>query len=59
MKKLEFTFVLKISKTQKETIEKLRARKIKVGEFIRDAISEKIKREANELIIKPKNNCPF
>lgn len=51
---------LKISETQKETLEKLSSRKIKVSQFIRDAIREKIEREAAELIVKPvKAKTPF
>jgi len=59
LKNLDCTFVVKITKTQKETLDKLRTRKIKIGKFVRDAISEKIKREASELTIKPKQICPF
>lgn len=59
MEKLDCAFVVKISKTQKETLNKLRARKIKIGQFVRDAIAEKINREASELAIKPKQICHF
>jgi post-segregation antitoxin (ccd killing protein) len=44
---------IKLSKIQKQTLSKLRERKIKVSQFIRDAINEKLKRDASELIIKP------
>jgi hypothetical protein len=37
-------FTLKISSTQKRTLEKLKSRNIKVSDFVRKAISEKIKR---------------
>jgi post-segregation antitoxin (ccd killing protein) len=51
---------IKISKIQKETLNKLKERNIRVSDFIRKAISEKIKRDAKELIIKPiKEYCPF
>ena len=51
---------LKISKVQKSTLNKLRSRNIKVSHFIREAISEKINREAKELKEKPKKTyCPF
>lgn len=51
---------LKISKTQKKTLDKLKARKIKVSHFIRLAIKEKINRDADELIDKSKiEYCPF
>lgn len=51
---------LKISKVQKDTLNKLRNRNIKVSDFIRSAIAEKIKKDAKELIIKKnKDFCPF
>ncbi len=51
---------LKISKTQKQTLDKLRDRNIKVSNFIRQAIKEKILRDADELIDKSKlERCPF
>ena len=51
---------LKISETQKNTLNKLKSRNIKVSKFIRDAIAEKINREASELKEKPKKiYCPF
>jgi len=43
---------LKISKTQKQTLDKLRVRNIKVSNFIRQAIKEKILRDSDELIDK-------
>ena len=49
----------KITVTQKQTLNKLKLRNIKVSNFIRLAIKEKLERDAKELIIKPKNNCPF
>ena len=35
----------KISKVQKETLQKLKANKINISKFIRDAVKEKIERE--------------
>ena len=53
-------FTLKISKQQKQTLEKLKSRNIKVSDFVRKAISEKIKRDYAELQDKPKKEyCPF
>ena len=49
----------KITVTQKQTLNKLKLRNIKVSHFIRLAIKEKLERDAKELIIKQKNNCPF
>ena len=52
--------VLKITNVQFETLEKLRHRKVNVADFIRTAIAEKIKRDAKDLIEKPKKEyCPF
>ena len=53
-------FTLKISATQKRTLDKLKSRNIKVSDFVRKAISEKIKRDYAELQDKPKKEyCPF
>ena len=35
----------KISKVQKETLQKLKSQKVNVSKFIRDAVKEKIERE--------------
>lgn len=52
--------VLKITEIQNETLKKLDSYQINVAQFIRDAISEKIKREYADLIPKPKKQfCPF
>lgn len=38
----------------------MKSYKVDVGKFIRDAISEKIKKDYSELIPKPKKEyCPF
>lgn len=51
---------LKITKVQKQTLDKLRNRKVKVSHFVRQAIKEKIDRDALELIDKSKvEYCPF
>ena len=51
---------LKISKTQKETLNKLEERNVKVSDFIRKAISEKLQRDAKDLVVKPKEiKVPF
>ena len=53
-------FTLKISSTQKRTLEKLKSRNIKVSDFVRKAIAEKINREYENLKEKPKDEfCPF
>lgn len=45
---------IKLSKIQKQTLGKLKERKVRVSQFIRDAISEKLIRDASDLIVKPK-----
>ena len=53
-------FTLKISKSQKLTLEKLKSKNIKVSSFVRKAIAEKIERDYKELQPKPKKEyCPF
>lgn len=51
--------VIRISEIQHETLQKMKSYNVDVGNFIRDAISEKIKREYKDLIPKVKNTCPF
>ena len=51
---------IKFSEVQDNTLKKLASYKINVAEFVRQATSEKIKREYQELILKPKKSeCPF
>ena len=60
MKKYTQTKVIRISETQLNTLQKMKSLNIDVGNFIRIAISEKIKRNYKELILKPKKEyCPF
>lgn len=59
---LKYTKVLQtpITQVQWSTLKKLKGRNIKVPQFIREAIKEKIDREAVELREKPKKvDCPF
>jgi post-segregation antitoxin (ccd killing protein) len=59
---LKYTKVktIKLTETQHKTLSKMKEYKIDVSRFIRDAIKEKIKREYQELITKPKKeHCPF
>lgn len=59
-KLLTKTKVIRISETQLKTLQKMKLYKVDIGKFIRDAISEKIKREYSELIPKPKKvHIPF
>jgi len=50
---------IKFSEVQDNTLRKMKSYNIDVGKFIRDSISEKIKREYSELIPKQKTECPF
>lgn len=62
MKPLKYSevFVLKISKTQKQTLQKIKQRGFVVSKFVREAIKEKINREHADLKPKPKKEyCPF
>ena len=45
---------LKISESQKQTLEKLEERDIKVSQFIREAIKEKLQRDCKDLVVKAK-----
>ena len=60
MKTLVKTKVIRITETQLLTLQKMKSYNIDTGKFIREAISEKIKREYLDLIPKPKKEfCPF
>ena len=60
MKLYTKTKVIRISETQLNTLQKMKSLNIDVGNFIRIAISEKIKQDYKELILKPKKEyCPF
>ena len=60
MKTLVKTKVIRITETQLMTLQKMKSYNVDVGKFIREAISEKIKREYLDLIPKPKKEfCPF
>ncbi len=60
MKKYTKVKVIKITEIQHNTLIKMDSYKINVAQFIRDAISEKIKREYKDLLQKPKKEfIPF
>ena len=60
MKKYTKTKVIRITEIQYQTLLKMQSYKVDVADFIRNAISEKIKREYENLIPKPKKeHCPF
>lgn len=52
--------VVKLTEVQYQTLKKLEKYNVRVCDFIRDSISEKLQREKIE-ILKPKgvNKCPF
>ncbi len=47
------TKVIRITGTQHKTLQKMKSYNVDIGKFIRDSISEKIKREYQDLIPKP------
>jgi len=60
MKFFTKTKVIRISETQHKTLQKMKSYNVDVAEFIRNAIKEKIQREYQDLIPKPKKEyCPF
>ena len=60
MKKYTKTKVIRISENQLNTLQKMKSLNVDVSNFIREAIAEKIKREYQQLILKPKKSeCPF
>lgn len=51
---------VRISKEQKQTLDKLKEYNVNVAQFVRNAIKEKLQREKAEIITKYKNlQCPF
>lgn len=60
MKNYPHTKVIRITETQLLTLQKMKSYNVNIGKFIRDAIAEKIDRDASELIDKSKiQYCPF
>lgn len=60
MQKYTKTKVIRITDLQHKTLQKMKSLNVDVGNFIRDAIAEKLQREKIE-IVKPKikDICPF
>jgi len=59
-KTLTKTKVIRINEIQLKTLQKMKSYNVDVGQFVRDAISEKIKKEYANLIPKQKKiKCPF
>ena len=51
---------VRISKEQKQTLEKLKEYNVNVAQFVRNAIKEKLEREKVEIITNYKSlECPF
>ena len=51
---------IRISKEQKQTLDKLKEYNVNVAQFVRNAIKEKLQREKSEIITNYKNlECPF
>ena len=51
--------VIKLTKIQSNTLKNLAKYNIRVCDFIRDAISEKLQREKYEILKPKKQYCPF
>ena len=59
MQKYTKTKVIRITDLQHQTLQKMKTLNIDVGNFIRQAIAEKLERDKHE-ILKPKAEyCPF
>lgn len=51
---------IRISKEQKQTLDKLKKYNVNLAQFVRNAIKEKLQREKAEIITNYKNlQCPF
>jgi post-segregation antitoxin (ccd killing protein) len=53
---------IRITKEQKQTLDKLKGYNVNVSQFVRNAIKEKIKKDYKSIIDefeKSKNYCPF
>ena len=51
---------VKLTEVQYQTLKKLEKYNVRVCDFIREAISEKLQREKIEIVkVKEKNKCPF
>ena len=59
MSKYTETKVVRLSKIQSETLDKISRKGVNVCQFIRLAIAEKIKKDYNKLVKKDKSYCPF
>ena len=59
MKTLTKTKVIRLSEIEHSTLLKMKSYNINVGNFIREAISDKIKKEYQQLLPKQKEHCPF
>ena len=53
------TKVVKLTEIQYQTLKKLENYNIRVCDFIRDAIQEKLKRDKHEILKPKKEYCPF
>ena len=52
--------VIRVTDIQHETLIKMSGYNVNVGNFIREAISEKIRREYNDIVkVKEEPDCPF
>jgi post-segregation antitoxin (ccd killing protein) len=59
MQKYTKTKVIRITYLQHQTLQKMKTLNIDVGNFIRQAIKEKLEREKHEILKPKKEYCPF
>lgn len=59
MQKYTQTKVIRITEIQHKTLQKMKFLNVDVGNFIRDAIAEKLQREKIEIVKPKKEYCPF
>jgi hypothetical protein len=51
--------VIKLTEVQYNTLKKLENYNVRVCDFVRDAIAEKLEREKHEILKPKKEYCPF
>jgi hypothetical protein len=57
--KYKHSKVIKLTEVQYNTLKKLKNYNVRVCDFIRDAISEKLERDKHEILKPKKEYCPF
>jgi hypothetical protein len=57
--KYKHSKVIKLTEVQYNTLKKLKNYNVRVCDFIRDAIAEKLERDKHEILKPKKEYCPF